>query len=112
MRSWLLTRAGGPARIPAGEGDDVRATGDERAASVVERLGVAGCVAADEEAAQLLADHPDDSELEARIVRREGGEPIAWIVGGTWFCGRWVRVDAGVYVPRPQTEDLARRAAA
>ncbi len=27
------------------------------------------------------------------------------------FCGRRVRVDAGVYVPRPQSEALARRAA-
>lgn len=45
------------------------------------------------------------------IERREGGEPLAWIVGTTEFCGRRIRVDPGVYVPRPQTEELARRAA-
>jgi release factor glutamine methyltransferase len=39
------------------------------------------------------------------------GEPLAWIVGSVMFCGRRVRVDAGVYVPRPQSEALARRAA-
>ena len=44
--------------------------------------------------------------------RREAGEPLAWIVGGVRFCGRLVAVDSGVYVPRPQTEELARRAAA
>jgi release factor glutamine methyltransferase len=27
------------------------------------------------------------------------------------FCGRRMRVDIGVYVPRPQSEALARRAA-
>jgi release factor glutamine methyltransferase len=46
------------------------------------------------------------------IVRRERGEPLAWITGRTLFCGRWLQVDPGVYVPRLQTEDLARRAAA
>ena len=28
-----------------------------------------------------------------------------------WFCGRRLRNDPGVYVPRPQSEELARRAA-
>jgi release factor glutamine methyltransferase len=103
MRAWLLTRARA--------GGDVRPTVDGRAASAVERLARAGCVAADEEAALLLVDEPDDGLLERRVQRREAGEPIAWIVGGCWFCGRWVLVSTGVYVPRPQTEDLARRAA-
>jgi release factor glutamine methyltransferase len=49
--------------------------------------------------------------LEAILVRRERGEPIAWIVGSTRFCGRSIRVDRGVYVPRPHSEELARRAA-
>jgi release factor glutamine methyltransferase len=69
-------------------------------------------VAAEEEAALLLADDPDDHLLEQRLRRREDGEPIAWIIGETWFCGCRVQVVPGVYVPRPQTEELARRAAA
>ena len=45
------------------------------------------------------------------MARRLTGEPLAWITGTTTFCGLTVRVDEGVYVPRPQTEVLARRAA-
>jgi release factor glutamine methyltransferase len=37
--------------------------------------------------------------------------PLAWLVGGTDFAGRRFRVDPGVYVPRRQSEELARRAA-
>jgi release factor glutamine methyltransferase len=33
-----------------------------------------------------------------------------WIVGGAAFAGLRVRVDVGVYVPRPHTEALALRA--
>lgn len=46
------------------------------------------------------------------VERRERGEPLAWICGSVRFAGRRWRVDPGVYVPRPQTEELARRAAA
>ena len=67
----------------------------------------AGFVAADEEAAELLA-APGD--LEAMVARRLTGEPLAWITGTAPFCGLWMRVDAGVYVPRWQTEALAWRA--
>jgi release factor glutamine methyltransferase len=77
-------------------------------ASLPERLRRAGCVAAEEEAAELLAVGAD----EAMVRRREAGEPLAWIVGSAPFCGRRVRVAPGVYVPRSQTEGLARRAAA
>jgi release factor glutamine methyltransferase len=45
------------------------------------------------------------------VRRREAGEPLAWITGSAVFCGRRVHVAPGVYVPRPQTEELARRAA-
>lgn len=76
-----------------------------------DRLSRAGCVAADEEADELLAGAHDEATLEAWIVRREQGEPLAWITGTQRFCGRQLRVDAGVYVPRPQSEELARRAA-
>jgi release factor glutamine methyltransferase len=81
-------------------------------AAVVERLEAAGCVAAGEEAAELVAAAPDAAALEAWIRRRERGEPLAWITGTAWFCGRPVAVDAGIYIPRFQTEALAVRAAA
>ena len=77
---------------------------------VTGRLERAGCVAADEEAAELLAAAPDQATLAAWVGRREQGEPLAWITGTLVFCGRPVWVDPGVYVPRYQTEDLARRA--
>ncbi len=77
---------------------------------VVARLAAAGCVAPEEEADELLRDRPDDAELEVRVRRREAGEPLAWIVGRTRFGGVDLRVAPGVYVPRAQTEELARRA--
>jgi release factor glutamine methyltransferase len=70
-----------------------------------------GFVAADEEAEELLAAAAGDHErLEAMVARRQTGEPLAWITGTAEFCGRWLRVDEGVYVPRWQSEPLARRA--
>ena len=79
---------------------------------MVTRLRAAGCVAAEDEAAELVDGAPDDDTLEAWIRRREAGEPLAWITGRIEFCGRALHVDAGVYVPRLQTEELVRRAAA
>jgi len=80
-------------------------------ALLAERLAAAGCVAADEEAGELVATASDEDELERWVRRRETGEPLAWIVGQSRFCGRRVWVDPGVYVPRAQSEELARRAA-
>jgi release factor glutamine methyltransferase len=48
--------------------------------------------------------------LDGLVERRLAGEPLAWITGRTVFCGRRLRVDPGVYVPRPHTELIARRA--
>ena len=77
------------------------------------RLAAAGCVAADEEAAMLTeAAGGDPGRLDALVRRREAGEPVEWIVGWAPFCGLRVLVQPGVYVPRVQTEVLARRAAA
>jgi release factor glutamine methyltransferase len=74
-------------------------------------LARAGFVAADEEADELLAAAGgDDDLLDALVARRLSGEPLAWITGTTTFCGLQVHVDPGVYVPRWQTEALARRA--
>jgi release factor glutamine methyltransferase len=79
---------------------------------VIDRLRAAGCVAAAEEADQLLGTAPDGDTLRAWLERREHGEPLAWITGIIQFCGHSVKVDRGVYVPRWQSEQLARRAAA
>jgi len=49
--------------------------------------------------------------LQDLVSRRLEGEPLAWLTGSTTFCSLSVRVTPGVYVPRPQTEALARRAA-
>ncbi|MDQ2960073.1 MAG: peptide chain release factor N(5)-glutamine methyltransferase [Candidatus Dormibacteraeota bacterium] len=70
-----------------------------------------GFVSAEEEAQELLACAAGDGErLEALVARRLTGEPLAWVTGSTTFCGLDVRVDTGVYVPRWQSEQLARRA--
>ena len=68
-------------------------------------------MAADEEAAELVAAARDDNELVAMVARRTTGEPLAWITGTARFCGIDVAVHPGVYVPRWQSESLARRAA-
>lgn len=79
--------------------------------AITARLRRAGCVAAEEEAAQLVGAAPGGAVPEAWLGRRERGEPLAWITGWTEFCGRPLRVLPGVYVPRPHTEELAGRAA-
>jgi release factor glutamine methyltransferase len=74
-------------------------------------LSGAGFVAADEEAEELLACAAGDVVLlDALVARRLTGEPLAWITGRLSFCGLEIRVDPGVYVPRWQSEPLARRA--
>ncbi len=81
-------------------------------ATLVARLEAGGFVAAGEEVDELLAcAGRDDEQLEALLQRRFTGEPLAWITGSVTFCGVEVRIDPGVYVPRWQSEQLARRAA-
>jgi release factor glutamine methyltransferase len=80
-------------------------------ASVTRALERAGCVAAGAEAAELVAAAADGKALRQMLARRETGEPLAWITGRTTFCGLDVAVQPGVYVPRWQTEPLARLAA-
>ena len=75
---------------------------------LVARLRAAGCVAADEEAACMLATTRDADTLEAWLRRRADGVPLAWITGWTTFCGARMHVAPGVYVPRQQTEALRR----
>jgi release factor glutamine methyltransferase len=82
-------------------------------AALAELLANEGFVAAEEEADELLARAAGDAGLlDALVARRLTGEPLAWITGSVRFCGLEIRVDPGVYVPRWQSEPLARRAAA
>jgi release factor glutamine methyltransferase len=81
-------------------------------ADVEATLAAAGFVAADEEAVELAAAAGGDAEVLGPLLdRRLSGEPLAWITGRARFAGLDVRVDAGVYVPRWQSAELATRAA-
>jgi release factor glutamine methyltransferase len=77
----------------------------QASADIVARLRAAGCVFAEDEA-RLLG---DDEEL---IARRIAGERLEHVLGWAEFCGLRIEVDPGVFIPRPQTEELAERAAA
>lgn len=88
----------------------MQVTGHVLAASAG-RLALAGCVAAEAEAVELLAAAPDEPTLDAWLRRREAGEPLAWITGIARFGPIALHIEAGVYVPRAQTRDLAARAA-
>lgn len=73
----------------------------------------AGCIAAEEEAAELVqAAGMDGARLRDLVARRCTGEPLAWLIGSVSFCGETVLVHPGVYVPRWQSEPLALEAAA
>ena len=76
-------------------------------------LEASGCVAAAEEAAELLrAADGDEHRLGAMVARRLGGEPLAWVCGSVDVAGLRLCVDPGVYVPRRwQTPAVAERAA-
>jgi release factor glutamine methyltransferase len=80
-------------------------------AELTARLSRAGFIAAQDEAKELLARAAGDGHLlDSLVARRLTGEPLAWVTGKTSFCGIEIRVDHGVYVPRWQSERLARRA--
>jgi release factor glutamine methyltransferase len=80
--------------------------------ALVEALSRAGCVAADEEAAELAdAAAGDMARLATQLHRRLAGEPLAWVTGRVTFGDRVLRIDPGVYVPRWQSLDLVERAA-
>ena len=80
---------------------------------VFHALAAGGSVDPAAEADALLdASNAGAGPLGELLARRLAGEPLAWIMGWVRFCDARVRVDRGVFVPRPQTEALARRAAA
>jgi release factor glutamine methyltransferase len=80
-------------------------------AELTARLSRAGFIAAEDEASELMARAAGDvGLLDSLVARRLTGEPLAWVTGSTSFCGIEIRMDPGVYVPRWQSEPLARRA--
>ncbi len=99
--------------MSAPEDDTARAQPSDGVAQLTARLASAGFVSAQEEADELLAHTRGDVKLlESLLARRLTGEPLAWIIGTTTFCDIVIHVDSGVYVPRWQSEPLARRALA
>ena len=80
---------------------------------LTDMLARAGCVAADEEATELLvAAGGQRSRLISLVHRRLRGEPLAWVTGQVPFGELVVTVEPGTYVPRWQSLELAARAAA
>lgn len=83
------------------------------ATRLAEMLARAGCVAADEEAAELLeAADGDKAKLLALLQRRLRGEPLAWVTGQAAFGELVVKIEPGTYVPRWQSLELTARATA
>lgn len=90
---------------------------DPRSADLVARLRAAGCVFAEDEAAELLraaqrAGRGDDW-LERAVVERVAGRPLELVLGEVVFGGLRLVVAPGTFVPRVRTEllvDLALEA--
>ena len=78
---------------------------------LVRTLADGGFVSPDAEADALLeASDEGVGSIDDLIARRLTGEPLAWITGSVTLGGVRVLIDPGVFVPRPHTEALARRA--
>jgi release factor glutamine methyltransferase len=83
----------------------------EETVHVVQALAEGGCIAPRAEADALVtASGEGVGSIEELLARRLRGEPLAWITGSVRFCGVRIRVDPGVFVPRPHTQALALRA--
>ncbi len=99
--------------VVLGDTDRVTDQTDDQPSSddIAAALRRAGFVAAEEEAALLVRHAGVDLECRSAALRRRlTGEPLAWILGETTFCGQRITITPGVYVPREQSEALAQRA--
>src|SRR5262245_63951180 len=94
------------------------------------RLAAAGCVSAEAEARWLVEEvrglpagaavarrrqplPPAAARaLEGMVARRVAGEPLQYVIGWAPFGPLRIQVGPGVFVPRPETELVAARAAA
>jgi release factor glutamine methyltransferase len=97
--------------------------------STAARLAAAGCISADAEARWLLEEvlalpaggvgasrrQPLQQHaaraLEGMVARRVAGEPLQYVIGWAPFGALRIEVGQGVFVPRPETELVAYRAA-
>ena len=48
----------------------------------------------------------EKERLESIMTRLENGEPVQYVLGEASFCNRTFHVEAGVLIPRPETEML------
>ncbi|GGF34455.1 N5-glutamine S-adenosyl-L-methionine-dependent methyltransferase [Marmoricola endophyticus] len=81
-------------------------------ADVVRRLRAAGCVFAEDEAAELVAAADTVDDLARLVRRRVAGEPLEHVVGRVSWAGLELLVGPGVFVPRRRTALLAEVAVA
>jgi len=72
--------------------------------ALIERLRIAGCVFAEDEAELLLTTATTPDELEQMVRRRVRGIPLEQILGWAEFGGLRIAVEPGVFVPRKRTE--------
>jgi release factor glutamine methyltransferase len=86
-------------------------TARELRAWATRELAAAGCVSAAAEADWLLEEAPDPETLRDMVARRVAGEPLQYVIGWAPFGPLKLAVGPGVFVPRPETEGLADRAA-
>jgi release factor glutamine methyltransferase len=75
-------------------------------------LAAAGIENAAREAAWIVADAPSSADAEAWARRRVEGEPLQYILGTVAFRHLTLSIGPGVFIPRPETEEVAGRAIA
>jgi len=77
---------------------------------LVEQLRASGSVFAEDEARLLTESAESPAQLDSMLQRRISGEPLQQILGWAEFCGLKIRVEPGVFLPRPRSEFLVEKA--